>query len=212
MIGTVNSSRAADVQWPALPSSMKASWTAYYRELEDLSLGLLQSIASISNASQSFFTEHSDDHVSALRAAHYPQIDIDAENVAFRCSAHSDWTLLTVLRQNEVGGLEIEDTLSEGEGEGEQWLSVLTDFYDFVVNTGDLMERWSNGRFKAIRHRVVDVHREQRITQRRQSMAFFKFPNEQMSIAVKVNDETVPVTVGEYLRSKHLSAQTYDDQ
>jgi len=215
MIGAVNTSRAADVQWPALPSSMKASWTAYYHEIERLSLGLLQSISSISNVSQSFFADHSYDHVSALRAAHYPKIAID-ESVAFRCSAHSDWTLLTVLRQDEVGGLQIEDTLSEAvEGEGEQWLSVVTDFYDFVVNAGDLMERWSNGRFKAIRHRVVDYQNGRRITQRRQSMAYFTFPNEEMTIAPIHNASEAAVfetvTVGGYLRAKHLSAQKNDD-
>jgi len=218
LIGATNSSRSAHVRWPAQPRTMKESWTAYYRELERLSLGLLQSIASISNASQSFFAEHSDDHVSALRAAHYPSIEGDElEKGAYRCSPHSDWTLLTVLRQDEVGGLEIESAT-----EPERWLSVVTDFYDFVVNAGDLMERWSNGRFKAIRHRVVDVQDSRRITRRRQSMAYFCFPDENVIIApvrgigASGGNASEPavfetVEVGAYLRAKHHSAQSYDD-
>ena len=35
----------------------------------------------------------------------------------------------------------------------DEWVDVSADFNDFVVNLGDLMQRWTNDRFKSTRHR-----------------------------------------------------------
>ena len=217
-IGAPNTTRHKDVLWPIYPTNMNVSWTQYYRELEILINGLLQSIATVLNLKSDFFEQYNDDHLTALRATNYPEIERkgNEQETIYRCSSHTDWTLLTLLRQDIVGGLQVENKTSN------QWVHVITDFYDFVVNIGDLMQRWTNNKFKSTRHRVVDYIKDNenddiiKITKRRQSMAFFYFVNGDTLIDViptcAKNETSLyqPVIVYDYLESKHLSAQTYD--
>lgn len=221
-IGASNTDRYKDVLWPKYPINMNRSWTAYYRELEILVHGILRSVASILNLeSIDFFEQYNDDHLTALRAANYPQIDDEDENqdIHIRCSSHSDWGILTLLRQDSVGGLQIENKTNN------EWVDVATDFYDFVVNIGDLLELWSNYQFKSTRHRVVDYIKSRdngkiiKITKRRQAMAFFYIINGDTEINVlstcsnenEAKSKNEPLIVKDYLESKHSSTQTYDD-
>ena len=71
-------------------------------------------------------------------------------NAAARINAHSDFGTLTLLFQDSVGGLEIQDPHEEG-----KFRSVPPVDGAVLVNIGDLMERWSNGRWKSTVHRVV---------------------------------------------------------
>jgi isopenicillin N synthase-like dioxygenase len=62
---------------------------------------------------------------------------------------HFDGGMLTLLHQRGTyDGLQIRDP--EGE-----WFTVPTDDDAFVVNIGELMSRWTNGRWPATRHRVI---------------------------------------------------------
>ncbi|KAF2144384.1 uncharacterized protein K452DRAFT_223169 [Aplosporella prunicola CBS 121167] len=90
-----------------------------------------------------------------LRLLHYPPVAVRAlrEGVKARIGAHSDFGSLTVLFQEsggeeEVGGLEGED----GEGE-RRWRPAPPVPGAVLVNIGDLMERWSNGRWRSTMHR-----------------------------------------------------------
>ncbi|CAA6658864.1 unnamed protein product [Spirodela intermedia] len=60
---------------------------------------------------------------------------------------HSDHGLLTVLLQNGVGGLQVKH--------GGSWVHVRPAPCSFLVNTGDHMEIFSNGRIKSVLHRAV---------------------------------------------------------
>ncbi len=63
--------------------------------------------------------------------------------------SHFDGGMLTLLHQRGTyDGLQI--LASDGE-----WYTVPTDDAAFVVNIGELMYRWTNGRWPATRHRVV---------------------------------------------------------
>ena len=148
-----------------------------------------------------------------MRAANYPKIESDGSD-DYRCSPHTDWTLLTLLRKDITGGLQVENKTNN------EWIDVITDFYDFVVNIGDLMQIWTNDKFQSTRHRVVDYQGDgdRKITERRQSMAFFYFVNgdtliDAIPTCLEENESKryQPVLVAEYLESKHLSAQTYDE-
>jgi len=100
-------------------------------------------------------TKLSDTHAQALfqlRLLHYPPVPTSflREGSKSRISAHSDFGTLTLLFQDSVGGLEIEDPAKPGQY---QAVSPVTD--TVLVNVGDLMERWSNGRWRSTVHRVV---------------------------------------------------------
>jgi isopenicillin N synthase-like dioxygenase len=86
-----------------------------------------------------------------LRLLHYPALNAAdlKDGRRARIGAHSDFGTLTLLFQDCVGGLQVERPGRRG------------DFVDVVpvpgavlVNVGDLMARWSNGRWKSTVHRV----------------------------------------------------------
>ena len=47
----------------------------------------------------------------------------------------------------------------------------------FIVNLGDMMQRWTNDRWKSTLHRVVNPPAEARSRSRRMSIAYFLHPN-----------------------------------
>lgn len=88
-----------------------------------------------------------------LRLLHYPPLPRAALAAAHasRIGAHSDFGTLTLLFQDAVGGLEIEDPLHAPPGTFRPAPPVPG---AVLVNVGDLMERWSNGRWRSTVHRV----------------------------------------------------------
>jgi len=90
-----------------------------------------------------------------LRILHYPAISRDdpIQNRAARIGAHSDFGTLTLLFQDNVGGLEIENPNRPGD-----FLQVKPHPGTVLVNIGDLMMRWSNDRWRSTVHRVVAPH------------------------------------------------------
>ena len=87
-----------------------------------------------------------------LRLLHYPPVAASAldSGRAARIAAHSDFGTLTLLFQDAVGGLQIEDPQHRG-----SFNHVDSVPGTVMVNVGDLMERWSNGRWRSTVHRVV---------------------------------------------------------
>lgn len=55
--------------------------------------------------------------------------------------AHTDWSSMTMLFQDDCGGLEIEDPNVSG-----RFLPAEPIKGALVVNVGDLLMRWSNGK------------------------------------------------------------------
>jgi isopenicillin N synthase-like dioxygenase len=86
-----------------------------------------------------------------LRLLRYPSIEAEQlrNNERSRINAHSDFGTLTLLFQDNVGGLEVQDPTKPDE------FRVAEPIEDTVlVNIGDLMARWSNDRWKSSVHRV----------------------------------------------------------
>ncbi|XP_010419489.1 PREDICTED: gibberellin 2-beta-dioxygenase 4-like [Camelina sativa] len=115
------------------------------------------------------------DSDSVLRLNHYPLSDqflsgaklsdmsVSLPRVGF--GEHTDPQILTVLRSNEVGGLQV--AFPDG-----RWVSVSPDPSAFCVNVGDLLQVMTNGRFISVRHRAVTTEHASRL-----SMAYFAGPS-----------------------------------
>jgi isopenicillin N synthase-like dioxygenase len=98
-----------------------------------------------------------------LRLLHYPPHPV--EDGLFGSAPHVDFGAVTLLAQDNVGGLQVQSP--EGE-----WLDVAPLAGAFVLNTGSMLRRWSNGRLRATPHRVVN-----RSGRERYSCPFFFDPH-----------------------------------
>lgn len=61
---------------------------------------------------------------------------------------HNDVGLLTILNQDQTGGLQVWFQ--------EEWVDVVPIPNTFVVNVGEILQNWSSGLLKSTRHRVIN--------------------------------------------------------
>jgi len=94
---------------------------------------------------------------------------------AIRCGEHSDWGSITLLMQDMVGGLEVKT--SKGE-----WIDVIPVDNAILLNSGQLLEYWTGGRFHAALHRVL-IKTDGRIAREpRQSFIYFVNPDSSVNV------------------------------
>jgi isopenicillin N synthase-like dioxygenase len=124
-----------------------------------------------------FFDDKIDRHFSTLPANHYPEPDGDPLPNQIRAGEHTDFGSLTILAINgQAGGLQVK--LKDG-----AWLDVTAEPDEFIVNIGDMMQRWTNDRWLSNLHRVVNPSADQRVGTKRMSMGYFLHPNYDAEIA-----------------------------
>ncbi|KAJ0104759.1 hypothetical protein Patl1_18440 [Pistacia atlantica] len=114
----------------------------------------------------------SDIPTAFLRLIHYPgELDSSGEEI-YGASAHSDYGMITLLATDGVPGLQAwsagRNSKNQGYGRTCQVSRVIQ---AFIVNIGDMMERWTNCLFRSTLHRVMPTGQE------RYSAAFFLDPN-----------------------------------
>jgi len=97
---------------------------------------------------------------------------------------------LTVLYQDtSVGGLEVLNRATD------EWHRVPMRPHTLIVNSGEMLERWSNGRWRAGWHRVVNPGRgEDEVSTSRLSILYFTAPSE--GVVVEPLKECVRATGG----------------
>ena len=107
-----------------------------------------------------------------IRDSHYPALKKKTVLPGqLRAGVHSDYGSLTLLFQEEgSSGLEILNHQKE-------WIPVTPSIPDVVVNLGDLMEHWTNGRWISTLHRVIAPDSNKALAQSRMSLVFFQQPD-----------------------------------
>ena len=109
--------------------------------------------------------------------------------------------------QDDFGGLEVQTTSSPSPAKSREWIAAPTIPNTVIVNTGDLMQRWTNHVFCSTKHRVI-IPNDRRVIQSRYSIAFFCHPNDDTTItcleSCKKERSPIypPVLAGEYLLSR----------
>jgi len=119
--------------------------TEFYWECERFTRVLLKALAlGIGLEDENYLVKFHSRHENQLRLLHYPPLPAEnlEKELVKRMPAHTDWGSLTILFQDEVGGLEIEDPREKG-----RFVSATPVGGSVVMNLGDLMQRWSNGMF-----------------------------------------------------------------
>ena len=203
----------APTPWPAALPTLRPALAAYYAQMDLLAIRLMRCFALALHLPEQFFDPFVDDAPGALRALDYPHLP-DAAPLPgqLRAGAHTDYGTLTILRQDDApGGLEVLDPRSD------RWTPVPADPAAFVVNLGDLMQRWTNDRWRSTLHRVV-VPPAASGPSRRQSMAFFHNANyharvECLPTCLEPGERPrhLPVVAGPHLQAKFRRAVGRDD-
>ncbi|MFT4042307.1 MAG: 2-oxoglutarate and iron-dependent oxygenase domain-containing protein [Gordonia sp. (in: high G+C Gram-positive bacteria)] len=152
--------------WPESLPALQPAAAAYYREMLRLAVRLMRLFSLALDLDPYFFDDKIDRAPCALRAINYPQTSEPLEQGQLRAGAHTDYGPLTILRQDEVGGLQVL-------GHDDDWVSVPSIDGALVINIGDLMARWTNDRWRSTLHRVVHPLGDTGAAARRQSMPFF---------------------------------------
>ena len=127
----------------------------------------------------------------------------------FRVGAgeHRDTGAFTILMQDDTGGLEVGHLEQE-------WIAAPPIRGTYVINIGDMMMRWTNGRFVSTLHRVVN-----RATKDRYSMPYFANPDYDAIIApvpCLVEPGTTnaypPLHFGQFMDDFYRKGMTYLDE
>lgn len=186
--------------WPVALPDLRPAIETYYEAMAELSNTLLEAFAEALGLDPHWFEPFIDQHGSALRLAHYPALDTSPPVGSFRAGAHSDYGTLTILRLDDEPGLQVE--VAPG-----AWVDVDAPDGALVINLGDLMQRWTNDRWRSTMHRVV-VPPDGGLT-RRLTMPFFHNANwdARIECIVQPGGEArhAPVVAGPYLMSKFRS-------
>lgn len=157
--------------WPEDPPELAARINAYFDAMLVLSRQLMAVSALALRLPEDWFDPMYREPALTLRFVNYPDQEEPPEAGQLRYGAHHDYGGLTILRQDEApGGLQICDAAGA-------WHDVPPHPDSFVINVGDLMSRWTNGRWRSTLHRVINPPRELTGSTQRLSMVAFTGPN-----------------------------------
>jgi isopenicillin N synthase-like dioxygenase len=133
-------------QWPNLPG-FREVMLRYQTEIKRLADHLLRLMARSLDLPLDWFAPHYEMGSSSIRLLKYPPQPAEAAFNQIGAGAHTDWGGLTILAQDDIGGLEVRN--ADGD-----WIRASPVPGTFVINLGDLMARWTNGIYNANMHRV----------------------------------------------------------
>jgi isopenicillin N synthase-like dioxygenase len=139
-------------QWPDWLPGFREDVMAYYNAVMAVGNQLFRAFAIALDLTEDFFVERAKKPTSQLRLLHYPPNEMPMDQKHLGISAHSDFECFTILNQRSAG-LQVMNSANE-------WVEAPPIDGTFIVNIGDLIEGWTNGRFKATQHRVVNTGRE----------------------------------------------------
>uniref|UniRef100_A0A453HFC3 Fe2OG dioxygenase domain-containing protein n=1 Tax=Aegilops tauschii subsp. strangulata TaxID=200361 RepID=A0A453HFC3_AEGTS len=118
----------------------------YAEAMEELAFKLLELIARSLGLRPDRLHGFFKDQTTFIRLNHYPPCP--SPDLALGVGRHKDAGALTILYQDDVGGLDVRRR-SDGE-----WVRVRPVPDSYVINVGDIIQVWSNDRYESAEHRV----------------------------------------------------------
>jgi len=184
-------------QWPEGLPGFRAAVTAYNDALSALAARLVRVIARALGADEAGFAAAFEPPTTWLRLLHYPPQPPMSPDDLYGSAPHTDFGCITLLAQDDAGGLQVMTPAGA-------WIDAPPLPGSLVMNVGDMLHRWSNGRLRSTPHRVIN-----RSGRERHSCPFFYDPNVRTVIAPLPSctgpgnpPRFEPIVFGDFLRAE----------
>ena len=186
-------------QWPEGEASfLKAELMAYYHAVLGLSKVVLAGLAAGLDKPADFFTPFYLNPLGRGQLVYYPpSTSADRAARRFGAAAHADFGVLTILFQDNLGGLQVRNRSGD-------WIEAPPVDNSFVCNIGDMLSYWTGGRLASTIHRVIN-----RTDQARFSIPIFCDPSSDTVIDPAVFAESAKaecgpaVQAGQFIQSRN---------
>ena len=189
--------------WPVELPHMSQEAMSYFQHAHKVAHHLMRGFALGLDLDEDFFLKTASRPLSRASYVYYPAQPADLGSSQFGVGPHTDFGVLTVLCQDSVGGLQVEDASGD-------WIQAPPIEGTLIVNVADLLSRWTDGAYKSTPHRVVNSSGKKRL-----SIVLAFDPNPETVIDAKdvfgnqhVSQETA-TTCGEYLTWRFEKAFAY---
>ncbi len=180
-------------RWPGFLPGLKEVAMDYFHQAHGVAHHLMRGFALGLDLPDDFFLRSADRPLSRCSFVYYPPQEAGLGADQFGVGPHTDFGVLTVLCQDDVGGLQVQDTSGE-------WIEAPSIPGTLLVNVADLLSRWTDGAYKSTLHRVVNSSGRERM-----SLVLAFDPNPETLIDPRdvfgpdhVSAEP-PITCGDYL-------------
>ena len=179
--------------WPDFMPVLKGRALTYFQAAHEVAHHLMRGFAIGLGKDADFFLRTTAMPMSRASFVYYPPQDASMGSDQFGVGPHTDFGVLTVLCQDDVGGLQVQDA-------GGEWVMAPPIEGTLVVNVGDLLARWTNGFYRSTPHRVVNSSGRERL-----SLVLAYDPEPETMIdpralfGADVETGSEPITCGDYL-------------
>ena len=192
-------------RWPAFQPELAGPLQTYFQSAQDVALLLLRAFALGLDLPEDRFLMGSDRPLSRASLTYYPPQPPSLGKEQFGVGPHTDFGVLTVLCQDDVGGLQVQ-------GYDGDWIAAPPIPGTLVVNVGDLLARWTNDKYRSTPHRVINSSGKERL-----SLVLAYDPDNETLIdpSIVCRDGEAPkydaITCGDYLNWRFKRAFAYRD-
>ena len=191
-------------QWPQAVPAFQPAFERYFTEIAKCGHILLRAVALSLGAKETFFIRKYDKPLQRTQAVYYPPHPVGNKPDLFGVAPHTDYGCITLLWQDDVGGLEVRDRSGN-------WVSAPPIPGTLVINIGDLLHRWSNDRYFSNQHRVINRSGRERL-----SIATFFDPDfdasvDPLDLGLPAGDlpHAPPVSAGDYIMGRISASQAH---
>jgi len=181
-------------RWPESMPLLRRTALAFAEQADQVARYLLNGFAMGLDLDPGFFLTRSERPMSRAAFVYYPPQSADTcdADAAYGVAQHTDFGVLTVLCQDDAGGLEVQDAAGH-------WLEAPPIEGTLVVNVGDLLARWTRQAYRSTSHRVVNRSGRERLSL---VLAFDPDPDapiDPRQVFGNADPADDPITCGDYL-------------
>lgn len=142
--------------FPESPSELGATVLEYMQAVTQVGHKVMERLALSLGLDPSYFSQrYTEDPLVLFRIFHYPSTEPRTEET-WGVGEHTDYGVLTILRQDEIGGLEVKTPMG--------WIPAPPIPGTFVCNIGDMLDRMTGGLYRSTPHRVRNESGKSRLS------------------------------------------------